>query len=158
RLAEIDSGARRAGFRAVDLAPLVAQVAEVYEALAEEKGVEIVVDAPVPLEVTGDPDMIAQAVGNLLDNAIKYAPETRIVLSLGLREGGLAAITVADHGPGVPEAEREKVVERFHRGDASRGSPGLGLGLAEVAAVAKLHGGALELGDNAPGLKAVMLL
>jgi len=158
RLAEIDSGARRAGFRAVTLGPLVVQVGELYAALAEEKGAALAVDAAAGVEVIGDPDMLAQAVGNLLDNAVKYAPGGRIALSLARRDDGRAVITVADNGPGIPESERDKAVVRFYRGDASRGSPGQGLGLAEVAAVAKLHGGALELGDNAPGLKATLVL
>lgn len=158
RLAEIDSGARRAGFRKVALRPIVVEVAELYAALAEEKGVALVLDAPEAVEVTGDPDMLAQAVGNLMDNAVKYAPGGQIELSLARREDGSAAIVVADNGPGIPEDERDRAVVRFYRGDASRGSPGQGLGLAEVAAVAKLHGGRLELADNAPGLKATLVL
>jgi len=162
RLAEIDSGARRAGFRTVELGPILAQVAEVYHPLAEAKGAALAVDAPGGIAVTGDPDMLAQAVANLLDNAIKYAAREgiggRIALSLARRADGRAAITVADNGPGIPEAERARVTERFYRGDTSRGSPGLGLGLAEVAAVAKLHGGMLELADNQPGLVATMVL
>jgi len=158
RLAEIDSGARRAGFAKVALAHLVAEVAELYAALAEEKGATLTVDAAAAIEVTGDPDMLAQAVGNLLDNAVKYAPTGHIALTLGRRDDGRATIVVADDGPGIPAAERDKAAERFYRGDASRGSPGHGLGLAEVAAVAKLHGGALELTDNAPGLKATLVL
>jgi signal transduction histidine kinase len=161
RLAAIDSGARRAGFRTVALAPLVAQVVEVYGALADAEGATLVVDA-AEVSVTGDPDMLAQAIANLLDNAIKYAAagsnRATITLTISRREDGLVAIAVADNGPGVPESEREKVVERFHRGDASRGSPGLGLGLAEVAAVAKLHGGTFELAENHPGLRATLLL
>ncbi len=166
RLASIDSGARRAGFRTVALAPLAAQVAEVYDALAETKGARLEVEA-ADVSVTGDPDMLAQAIANLLDNAIKYGATggagAVIRLSIAKRDvvpgtDGRVAITVADNGPGVPVAERDKVVERFRRGDASRGSPGLGLGLAEVAAVAKLHGGTLELGDNHPGLRATLLL
>ena len=158
RLAAIDSGARRAGFRAVELAPLVAQVGEVYGPLAEAKGATLTVDTTPGIIVTGDPDLLAQAVSNLLDNAIKYAPGQRIALLLGRGANGNVAITVADSGPGIPESERDKVVERFHRGDAARTSPGLGLGLAEVSAVAKLHGGALNLTDNAPGLRATLLL
>lgn len=158
RLAAIDSGARRAEFRRVELAPLVAEVAEVYGALAETKGATLTVDADDGMAVTGDSDLIAQATANLLDNAIKYAAGGPITLTLARHADGHAAIIVADAGPGVPESERGKVVERFRRGDASRHSPGVGLGLSEVAAVAKLHGGALELTDNAPGLKATLVL
>jgi signal transduction histidine kinase len=158
RLAEIDSGARRAGFASVDLAPLLTQVAEVYAALAEDTGTTLTVDAPPSLAATGDPAMLAQAVGNLIDNAVKYAPGGHITLSLKCRDDRRVTVTVADDGPGIPESERARVIERFYRGDASRGSPGIGLGLAEVAAVAKLHGGALELGDNHPGLAATLVL
>ncbi|HEY1719728.1 MAG TPA: HAMP domain-containing sensor histidine kinase [Magnetospirillaceae bacterium] len=158
RLAAIDSGARRAEFRRVELAPLVEEVAEVYGALAEAKGARLIVNTPEQIAITGDSDLVAQATANLLDNAIKYAAGGPITLSLHRQPDGQAAITVADAGPGVPENERGKVIERFRRGDASRHSPGVGLGLSEVAAVAKLHGGALELGDNAPGLKATLVL
>jgi signal transduction histidine kinase len=158
RLAAIDSGARRAGFRLVELAPLVAEVAEVYEALAEAKDATLEVDARENVMVTGDSDLIAQATANLLDNAIKYTAGQPIALTLARRPDGHATITVADRGPGIAEGERDRVVERFRRGDASRHSPGVGLGLAEVAAVAKLHGGALELTDNAPGLRATLVL
>jgi len=158
RLAEIDSGARRAGFRMVELAPVLAQLAEVYAPLAEAGGGAVALEAPGGIAVTGDPDMLAQAVANLLDNAIKYAARGRIALTLARRPDGRAAIAVADNGPGISEAEREKVAARFYRGDVSRTAPGLGLGLAEVEAVAKLHGGALELGDNHPGLVATIVL
>jgi hypothetical protein len=158
RLAAIDSGARRAAFKRVELAPLVAEVAEVYDALAEAKGAALTVSAADEVAVIGDSDLIAQATANLLDNAIKYAAGGPIALTLMRRTDGQAAIMVADHGPGIPESEHGKVVERFRRGDASRNSPGVGLGLAEVAAVAKLHGGMLELSDNGPGLKATLVL
>ncbi len=159
RLAAIDSGARRAGFREVDLAALVREVAEVYGPLAEERGVVLAAEPGEGLVVTGDPSMLAQAIGNLVDNAVKYAPARgRVELAARKLADGRLAVSVADNGPGIAEAERAKVVERFYRGDASRGTPGVGLGLAEVAAVARLHGGALELADNGPGLAASLIL
>jgi signal transduction histidine kinase len=102
---------------------------------------------------------LAQAVGNLIDNALKYVAENgRIWVAATPGAVGTVEITVADDGPGIPDDEKSKVLERFYRGDASRGTPGAGLGLSLVATVAKLHGGALVLGDNHPGLKATLSL
>jgi signal transduction histidine kinase len=103
-------------------------------------------------------------MANLLDNAIKYAPTTpgdpalRTIAVAARRAGGHVVITVADRGPGIPEAERGHVLERFVRLESARSSPGFGLGLSLVSAVARLHGGVLTLEDNAPGLKAVLTL
>ena len=109
--------------------------------------------------VAGDPVLLAQAVGNLIDNALKYVAEHGAIrVRVGQRRDGAVEIAVADDGPGIPDAEKPKVTERFYRGDASRGTPGVGLGLSLVDAVAKLHGGALQLLDNHPGLRAQMVL
>jgi len=109
--------------------------------------------------VTGDPFLLAQAVGNLVDNAVKYT-QSRGTISLALTRWGdrHVAVTVTDTGPGIPEGERARAVERFYRGDASRRTPGVGLGLSVVEAVARLHGGALELADNHPGLIASLIV
>ena len=110
------------------------------------------------VEIDGDPFLIAQAVGNLLDNAAKVAPEgSTVTVSLARRDGQIE-IAVADRGPGIPSAEKSRVTERFFRGDASRGTRGVGLGLSLVAAVARLHSGTLMLDDNDPGLKARLVL
>jgi signal transduction histidine kinase len=155
RLAEIDSGVRRAGFRPFDPGRLIAMAAELYSAAIEAKEITLAVSAPPGLEATGDPELIAQAVTNLLDNAIKYTPPRgKIALTVGNDREGRIAITVADSGPGMTAVEKMRAPERFYRGDASRGAPGVGLGLSVVAAIAKLHGGALRLVDNQPGLIA----
>jgi signal transduction histidine kinase len=159
RLAEIDSGVRGSGFCRVALTDLVAQVAEVYSPIAEEKEIAFTVRAGDRLSVDGDPYLLAQAVANLLDNAVKYTPPYgAISLTLERSADGMIAVKVADSGPGIPEAERGKVTERFYRGDISRKTPGVGLGLSVVSAVARLHGGALEFADNDPGLMATLVL
>ena len=159
RLAEIDSGLRRSAFRRVDLAEIVGQVSEIYEPLAEEKGIVIAAEIPSGAAVDGDADLIAQAIGNLLDNAIKYAPpNSRVSLQIASGDEGRLAIEVADHGPGIGDSERARVTEPFYRGDRSAGTEGTGLGLSVVEAVARLHGGALEFRDNKPGLIAVLTL
>jgi len=159
RLAELDSGVQRAAFSRIDLAALVVEVSEIYGPIAEDKGQSLAVDVGNRPAVVGDPFLIAQAVGNLLDNAIKYTrPQGAISARLVARSDGRIAVTVTDNGPGIPEGERARTVERFYRGDASRGTPGVGLGLTLVSAVARLHGGALEFDDNSPGLIASLVL
>jgi len=156
RLAEIDAGLRRSGFVSLDLADLAAAAVEFYAPAAELKNIRLTLHAQGPLAVSGDPVLIAQALGNLIDNALKYAPQDGLIdVTIRRRIDGLAEIAVTDNGPGILDAEKTKVVERFYRGDASRGTPGVGLGLSLVQAVAKLHGSALELADRHPGLCAV---
>jgi len=112
-----------------------------------------------PAHISGDPVLLAQAIGNLIDNALKYTPEGgAIAVAVQPHGEGLIDIDVTDNGPGISDEEKPKVSDRFYRGDASRGTPGVGLGLTLVASVAKVHGGALELTDNHPGLKARMVL
>ncbi|HEY4374094.1 MAG TPA: HAMP domain-containing sensor histidine kinase [Burkholderiales bacterium] len=159
RLAEIDTGARRSGFVEVDVTKVLGDTAEFYQPVAELKGVSITCDMPDSLVVSGDPLLLTQAVGNLIDNAIKFARERgAITVEAEQRPDGALALTVADDGPGIADAEKPKVSERFYRGDTSRGTPGVGLGLSLVAAVAKLHRGGLELRDNHPGLRASLVL
>lgn len=163
RIAEIEAGSRRSAFAVVDLAPLLLDLADLYGAAAEENG-QTLVAAIAPHVITfGDRDMIQQAVANLLDNALKYSPpgSTIRVTAEAPAEPGSAGgvrIGVSDQGPGIPEEERARATERFFRGEQARSTPGAGLGLALVQAVATLHGGALELHDNNPGLSAVLLL
>lgn len=159
RLSEIDSGLRRSGFRRVGLRDLLIDLAELYGPASEEKSVVLELEADEDILVNGDPSLLAQAVGNLVDNALKYSPaHGTILVRLVRRDDGQAAISVADDGPGVTDEEKQKVTQRFYRGDASRGTPGVGLGLSLVAAVARLHGGNLELADNDPGLVATLIL
>lgn len=159
RLAEIDSGSRLSGFREVRLEEIAAEVAELYAPLAEDKGVAFDLDAGTGLAIDGDPFLLAQALGNLVDNAVKYCPAGgRVVLGLARADDRHVVASVADTGPGIPDAEKARVVERFYRGTASQGLPGVGLGLSLVAAVAHLHGGELTLADADPGLIARMTL
>lgn len=157
RLADIDNGTRRGGFVQVDLAKLAAEVAEFYLPVAELKEITLSFEPAGNLDAAGDPLLLAQALGNLVENALKYAPE-RGAIAIRARRSSAQQIelSVADNGPGVPDQEKPKVVERFYRGDASRGTPGVGLGLSLVSAVAQLHGGTLVLEDNQPGLRAVL--
>src|SRR3984885_7999699 len=157
RLAEIDAGMRRSGFVALDVSDLAANAVEFYAPAAELRNIDLVFRSDGPLSVSGDPVLLAQALSNLIDNALKYAPfNGQIEVAVTRRTDGTAEISVSDDGPGIADAEKSKVVERFYRGDASRGTPGVGLGLSLVQAVAKLHGSALELLDNGPGLRVVM--
>jgi len=159
RLAELDTGARRSGFVQVDAARVAAEVVEFYEPAAEQKGVVFSFRAGSVAPVAGDPVLLAQALSNLIDNSLKCVPERgAIEVRVDRRGDGSVAIEVADNGPGIAAADRPKVTGRFFRGDASRGTPGVGLGLSIVDAVAKLHGGVLELLDNHPGLRAQMVL
>lgn len=158
RIAEIEAGSRRSAFAAFDLAPVLQDLVELYDAAAEENGQTLAAEVPAALSVFGDRDMIQQAVANLLDNALKFSPPGgAITLSAQAAPGGVR-IVVADRGPGMPEADRERATERFFRAEQARSTPGSGLGLSLVEAVAHLHGGALLLEDNAPGLRAVLHL
>jgi len=158
RIAEIEAGARRSAFAPLDLAPLLRDLADLYEAAAEARGQRLMPDIPAALPAFGDRDMIQQAVANLLDNALKFAPSgSQVRLEAGLGGDGVR-IAVADAGPGIPEPDLARATERFFRGEAARNTPGSGLGLALVQAVANLHGGVLCLEDNHPGLRAVLRL
>lgn len=157
RLAEIDAGMRRSGFVALDLSDLAANAVEFYAPAAELKNIALAFRSNEPVSVLGDPVLLAQALSNLIDNALKYAPVNgAIEVAVLKRSNGAAEVSVSDNGPGIADSEKHKVVERFYRGDASRGTPGVGLGLSLVQAVAKLHGSALELSDQEPGLRAAV--
>ncbi len=157
RLAEIDAGLRRSGFVAVDAAELAATAVEFYAPAAELKGIALTFHADTPARVAGDPVLLAQALSNLIDNALKFTPDHgRIEVSVQRHPGGAVQLAVADDGPGIAEAEKARVIERFYRGDASRGTPGVGLGLSLAQAVAKLHGCSLELSDADPGLRVAL--
>jgi signal transduction histidine kinase len=157
RLAEIDSGARRSGFAPVDVAKVAGDAAAFYQPIAEDKGLALRFESRGELTAAGDATLLAQAIINLLENALKHANGT-VAVSATQRRDGKIEVAVSDDGPGIPDQERPHVTERFYRCDASRGTPGVGLGLSLVAAIARLHGGALELSDNRPGLRAGLLL
>ncbi|MFZ1413204.1 MAG: HAMP domain-containing sensor histidine kinase [Defluviicoccus sp.] len=162
-IGQAESGAPRRNFEPVDLGALVTDVVDLYEPVAEEKGLSLIVDAGLGATIKGDRTLLFQAVANLLDNSIKFSPADNsgangeVGLSLGM-EAEAARIVVWDRGPGISDHQRERVIERFYRLETSRSTPGSGLGLSLVAAVARLHGGRLELTDNAPGLRAELIL
>ncbi|MGP0089130.1 MAG: sensor histidine kinase [Xanthobacteraceae bacterium] len=140
RIAEIEHSRRLDGFSQVRLAPLLREVSDLYEPIAEDKGVTLRVEAADEATVHGDRDLLFEAVANLVDNAVKFTPEGgRVELAL-LPHEGETVIRVKDTGPGIPEIERKAVTKRFYRSDKSRGTDGLGLGLSLVAAIIKLHG------------------
>jgi len=158
RIARVESGAYRKAFANVDLGPIAADVAELYEATAEENLVEIrkrITDNSV---VFGDRELLAQALTNLIDNALKYTPVGGHIDLEVKRSDDRIIVVVADSGPGIPAEARERVLQRFARLDESRSKPGNGLGLALVRAVCDQHDGKLVLSDNAPGLRVTMTL
>lgn len=164
-IARAESGQARENMDTVDAAEIVQGVVELYEPLAEENGVTLRGETPAPALVRGNRELLSQALANLIDNAIKYAkpqapteaaPREIVVATQG--EADRVLLSVADRGPGIPEADRGRVVERFFRLEQSRSEPGSGLGLSLVSAVARLHGGELGFEDNRPGLKAVLAL
>ena len=156
RIAEIEVGARRSAFAEVDLGPMLADLAELYGAVAEEHGLALRLAVPDTLSILGDRDMLQQAVANLLDNAIKFSPDGGVIRLQAARVERQVRISVADEGPGIPEADRPRATERFFRGETARSTPGSGLGLALVQAVAMLHEGNLLLEDARPGLLATI--
>ncbi|MDE1184759.1 hybrid sensor histidine kinase/response regulator [Paraburkholderia sp.] len=159
RLAEIDAGIRQAGFVDADIGDLVSDAGEFYLPVAELRGLSLSVACVGDLRRVADHLLIAQAVGNLIDNALKFTPPNGTIHVAAQRNAdGSISISVSDNGPGIPERDRHKVTGRFYRGDASRGTPGVGLGLALVAAVATLHGGSVAFTDNQPGTTATLLL
>lgn len=149
-----------------DPADLAADICELYEPLCEDKGIEFAAELTKGLQVRGNREFLAQAIANLLDNAVKYTPAGgAIMLRVRRRSSGEVEFSVTDTGPGVPEADRSRVVERFVRLENSRNQPGAGLGLSLVAAVAEAHRGRLELdegpgkvGESGPGLRVALIL
>ena len=158
RIAQIESGARKAGFAAVDLAEVLRTVAEVYQSALEEKGQVLHCDIPQALPVRGDRELLTQMFANLLENASRHSPPGSRI-GIGVREADARLeVAVSDSGPGIPAELRGKVLQRFYRLESSRTTPGNGLGLSLAAAVAALHDSTLELLDNAPGLRVVVKL
>jgi len=165
-IARLEAGAGGDNRDTLDLSALVSDVAELYEPVAEERGIALKADVATPIAIRGDRQLLGQAIANLIDNALKHgaptaqggngwAPEVEVRAET---DDGAAEITVTDRGPGVPAPERERVLGRFVRLEASRSEPGSGLGLSLVAAVARLHGGSLRLEDNEPGLRVILSL
>ena len=159
RLADIDSGSRLSGFRDIQIREVAAEVAELYGPVAEEKSISLELDVPLDLEAYGDPFLVAQAIGNLIDNAVKFCPSgSSVKVAAGRDADKTIHITVSDNGPGIADEEKSLVTDRFYRGGTSRGTGGIGLGLSLVAAVARLHGGGVTFCDGKPGLIARIAL
>ena len=156
RIAQIEAGASKSRFAAVDLSALAGTVAEAYGDVADATGHRFTADIAPDVTVDGDKDLLAQALANLLDNAVTHTPPgAEISLHLH-RDAGVTSLGVTDRGPGIPEAERDRVLTRFYRLEQSRTTPGNGLGLAMVKAIADLHGAVLMLEDNRPGLSVML--
>ena len=168
-IARLEAGAVAESMGPVDPASIVADVAELYEPVAEEAGMTLATSVAKGLRMVVNRELVSQAVANLVDNAIKYSADERrprpidggarptIALAM-TRVGDAIEISIADQGPGVAPEDRERALQRFVRLEKSRSRPGSGLGLSLVAAVARLHGGSIRLEDNAPGLRAVLTL
>jgi signal transduction histidine kinase len=164
-IARAESGQARDNMLEFDATEVARGIGELYEPLAEEKGLNLEVDAAEPAPLIGNRELVSQALANLVDNAIKYAaPEAQKngvasgIVVKAATEGDRILLSVADTGPGIAERDRERAVERFVRLEKSRSVPGSGLGLSLVSAVARLHGGELRLDDNQPGLRATIVL
>lgn len=161
-IARAESGQSREMLQAIDVRDIIEGVAELYEPIAEEAGGTLNVTAVPGLDVLADRQLLSQALSNLVDNALKYGvtgenPKPHIEIAGALEEGSVVVL-VSDRGDGIPAEDRARVLDRFVRLDSSRSKPGNGLGLSLVAGVMKLHGGTLTLEDNAPGLRAKLVL
>jgi signal transduction histidine kinase len=153
RISQIEANNRAAGFRVINLAEIASEVVELFDAAAEDKGGHLTFVGDQRVLVSGDRDLLFDAVANIVDNAIKHGQETgQVTVEVKQTDGG-AVISVADDGPGIPIDECQNVFKRFYRLERSRRAPGNGLGLSLVSAVARLHGARIEMADNAPGLR-----
>jgi signal transduction histidine kinase len=160
-IARAEAGEQRANWEQVDLGELVQDIHELYEPLAEERDIRLEAECGEGLVVMGNRQMLAQALANLADNAIKYTPiggrVTLVATEVARADENALMLQVSDSGPGIPLQFRAKALERFVRLDPDRSTPGNGLGLSLVDAVAKLHEATLELGDNQPGLRVSLV-
>ncbi len=165
-IARMESGSAPVNAEELDLSQVIQDVTELYEPVIEEHNIQLTTDFSDELSLSADRQLIGQAVANLIDNAVKYSngllqDDAKTDLDLHImtqKHNGYAEIIVSDHGPGIPEEDKERVLKRFVRLEKSRSLPGSGLGLSLVAAVAQLHDGHLKLEDNDPGLKAIIQL
>jgi signal transduction histidine kinase len=151
-IAEAEAGAGRVADERIDLGEVARAVVELYEPVAEEKGFGLRLERGMGVMIRGDRHLLSQALANLVDNAVKYGGGGPITISIGQHNGRIA-IEVADRGPGIPEADREAVFDRFVRLEPSRSTPGNGLGLSLVRAAARRHEASVSLADNRPGLR-----
>jgi signal transduction histidine kinase len=153
RISQIEASDQRAAFGTVDLAKIASEVVELFDAAAEESGGHLSLARDQHVFVPGDRDLLFDAIGNLVDNAIKHGRAAGQVTIEVAHSDGEGVISVADDGPGLPVEEQQNVFKRFYRLERSRSTPGSGLGLSVVAAVARLHTARIEMFDNRPGLK-----
>jgi len=157
RIAQIESGARRARFAPVDLGAIAERVTEAYEPVANERSQSLELSLPpTPAIVPGDKDLLTQAVANLVENAIRHCPEGSAIRLAVADADGSPRIVVSDDGPGIPDGDKLRVFDRLYRVEKSRTTPGNGLGLSLVKAVSDLHGATITLADNQPGLRIQM--
>lgn len=158
RISQIEAGARKESFTAVNLATVLARLEDAFSAVAEENGQTLrFIVSPAPLTIAGDQQLLTQMMANILENALRHCPSpAHIDVTLSAGQVG-PVFMVSDDGPGIPQAEREKVFRRFYRLDKSRTTPGNGLGLSLVQAIADLHAAEVSLSDNAPGLRVAVL-
>jgi signal transduction histidine kinase len=152
RIAQIEAGVRKSTFRKLDLAEVLSEVVGLYKPVFDEKKQNLLMDIFGALEISGDRELLTQLFVNILDNATNHIPPGCTVMVKGRVEGEHVCVEVADDGPGIPEELRDKIFERFYRLEQSRSTPGHGLGLSLVAAVAEQHEAWIELLDNKPGL------
>ena len=157
-IAQLDSGNSRTQWGHIDLNMLASDLEELYKPVAGLKGQEFRLVTDEAAEIAGSRDLLAQAIGNLLDNAIKYTPKGGVIDLQVKPSRDIVEVTVADSGPGIPDSEKAHVLERFARLESSRHTPGNGLGLSLTKSVAVLHGAELVLGDNRPGLIVTLRL
>ena len=137
---------------------MLEDLAELYGAVAEERGLILETQVAAPLPTRGDRELIQQAIANLIENALKFSPEGGAVRLIGERSPAGLHLIVADQGPGIPQNDVPRATERFFRGEMARHTPGFGLGLTLVRAVAQLHGGTLSLDPSNPGLRAMLTI
>ena len=159
RIAQVEGGGPRASFKPFDLSGVLDAVAEVYGPAAEERRQTLETRIAPGVLGWGDRELVTQMLANLVENAVRHGREggrIEVALEPAPGGGGGAMVAVADDGAGIPAAERGRVFRRFHRLDAARSSPGTGLGLALVKAVADLHGMSIDLSDNGPGLRVAV--
>jgi len=158
RIAQIESGNRRLGFKSVPLSELLGTIAELYRPMADENGQILIESIEPSLQVNGERELLMQLFANLIENALRHTPRGSTISVVARRLGSSAQISVIDNGHGIPENFRDKVLQRFFRLESSRTTVGNGLGLSMANAIVKVHDATLELADAAPGLRATVLL
>jgi signal transduction histidine kinase len=159
RISQIEAGTRAGSFKPIDLSALLLKVEQIFRPVAEDHRQGLDTRLAENVQIMGDQELLLQMFSNLVENSISHTPsDSRIRMELTRAGAGQVIASVADDGPGIPATELAKVTRRFYRLSSTRSSPGHGLGLALVDAIAQLHGGSLALSDARPGLKAEVRL